>query len=199
MMNLIKSFLVLKKEFNETAEDSIVTISRLPECSCVFFIKHHAKQLCEHTIMVLLELGVLGSNALLYQLGYTKSELESLFSRDLKPFQSSPGSATEKLIFKREHQFYLRRYMQLKRRGQRPWCCTCKMPIDDGLVIEIDGKYCIQNNYFDKIIGLHLIDSCLRATPKYSHISRMPNCILRGNMSIENIQQACRTTKYKII
>ena len=194
-----KKFLVLKKEFNETAEDYIVTISRLPECGCVFFIKHHGKQLCKHIIMVLLELGVPESDALLYQIGYTKSELESLLSRDLKPFQSTPGSVTKKLFFKRKHQFYLSRYMKLNRGGPRPRCCTCKMPIDDGLVIEIDGKYRIQTNSFDKTFLLHLKDSCLRTTPKYSDISRMPNCILRGNMSIENVERARRMTKYKII
>ena len=194
-----KTFLVLKKEFQETTEDYIVRISRMPECGCVYFVKNHGKQVCKHIIMVLLELGVPEDDALLYQIGYTKSELRTLLSRDIQQYKHSPKLKTEKPSVKRKHQFYLCSYAKGSTRGPRPKCCSCKLPLQDGIVIEIDGKYRIQNNSFDKTFRLHVKDTCLLTTPKYSDISRMPKYINRGNSTNENVREAHKLTSYKIM
>ena len=194
-----KTFLVLKKEFQETTEDYIVRIARLPQCGCVYFVKNHGKQVCKHIIMVLLELGVPEDDALLYQIGYTKSELRTLLSRDIQQYKHSPKVKTVKPSGKRKHQFYLCSYAKGSTRGPRPKCCSCKLPLQDGIVIEIDGKYRIQNNSFDKTFRLHVKDTCLLTTPKYSDISRMPKFINRGNSSNENVREAHKLTSYKIM
>ena len=187
-------FLILKNDFHGS-EDYIVTISKQPQCGCMFYAKYDGKQVCKHIIMVLLDLGVPEDDPLLYQTGYTESELQYLLSRTLRPYGHKN---TKRKISRRKHQFYLGEYIKGSTRGPRSLCCVCKSVLEDGVIVEIDAKYRFQTHSFDKTFKLHCKNKCLSKAPKYSDISRMPTHINRGKSSNENVNIARKLTTLDI-
>ena len=149
--------------------------------------------------MVLLELGVKENDALLYQTGYTRSELQCLLSRENRPYLGASKVEPSNATFKRKHQFYLSRYTKGSTRGRRPGCATCKKPLQDGLVIEMDAKYRFKNNTFDTTFKLHVNDECLSTAPRYSDITRIPKSINGCQASVEDIHVARHLTSFSIV
>ena len=78
--------------------------------------------------------------------------------------------------------------------GCRSGCAHCKRPLNDGLVVEIDGKYRYAQNSFNKTFMY-----CLNDPPKYSDIKFMSTTINGGLSSQEQIAEAKQLTTLSII
>ena len=187
-VNNEQRFIVFNRQFHET-NDYIVKIGTQPECACMFFVKNQSKQICKHIIMVLLELGVEENDPLLYQTSYTATELHLLLSRNLQRL-TEKKNVQNPLHMKLKHRLYLSRYEKGSRRGRRPQCSTCKLPLADGLVVEMCGKYRYKQNTFDHTFRFHVNDKCLSKPPWHSDISVMPQCIGISEASSADAREA---------
>ena len=178
-----------------------VKIGEVPSCTCIDFQFNKSQQVCKHIVMALLSLGVEEMDALIYQMGYTETELEQLFNAKLNPFRrlnkiSNQVTQEERL----HHRLYLSMYFKGCTRGRRPLCCNleCKRnedEINDGLIVEIKGRSIYGNNTPVKTFKYHLRDSCLLYPPAHSNIARMPKEVHRGDVSIEQFEMARKKLK----
>ena len=190
-----KRFIVMKKEYNDT--DYEVHIANSPLCGCPYFKDNKGKQICKHIIMVILSLGVDENDPLLYQIGYTESELSSLIDSKIIKFKRNSHHDDAQPRFK--HRFYLTVYCKGSQRGRRPKCVGCEQPLDDGVIVEIDGKYKYQTHSRDHTFRYHAKDGCIRYIPKNSNIKSLPSEIYRGGLTTEQILEAKQQLKMRIL
>ena len=191
-----KNFIVCNNVFFQS-DDYIVNIAAIPTCSCPYYVENKNKQICKHIVIVLLSLGVDQNDALLFQVAYTASELETLLKRGLVTF-TKKAHVTQQVI-RRKHIFYLGRYAKGNRPGRRTGCAHCKTQLADGLVVEIDGKYRYAQNSFNKTFKYCLNDTCLKNPPKYSDMKFMPTTINGGFSSQDQIDEARQLVSLSII
>ena len=191
-----KNFVVCNNIFFQS-NDYLVNIAATPNCSCPYYMENKTKQICKHIVIVLLSLGIDPNDALLFQVGYTESELNTLLKSDLITFTNAPRVPQQ--VVRRKHLYYLASYMKGNRPGRRTGCAHCKSPLNDGLVVEIDGKYRYGQNSFNKTFKYCLNDACLKHPPKYSDIKLMPTTINGGCSSQDQIDEAKQLITLSII
>ena len=191
-----KNFIVCNNVFFNS-NDYVVNIATIPTCSCPYYMENKNKQICKYIVIVLLSLGVGQNDALLFQVGYTASELETLLNSDFITFTKQSEIAQQGV--RRKHIFYLGRYLKGNRPGRRTGCAHCKRQLNDGLVVEIDGKYRYAQNSFNKTFLYCLNDSCLKNPPRYSDIKFMPTTINGGYSSRNEIDEAKQLVTLSII
>ena len=191
-----KNFVVCNDIFFQS-NDYLVNIAATPNCSCPYYMENKTKQICKHIVIVLLSLGIDPNDALLFQVGYTESELNTLLKSDLITFTNAPRVPQQ--VVRCKHLYYLASYMKGNRPGRRTGCAHCKSPLNDGLVVEIDGKYRYGQNSFNKTFKYCLNDACLKHPPKYSDIKLMPTTINGGCSSQDQIDEAKQLITLSII
>ena len=191
-----KNFIVCNNVFF-TSNDYVVNIAAIPTCACPYYMENKNKQICKHIVIVLLSLGVDQNDALLFQVGYTPSELENLLNSCLRTFTKQPQVSQQGV--RRKHIFYLGSYLKGNRPGRRTGCAHCKRQLNDGLVVEIDGKYRYAQNSFNKTFMYCLNDSCLKNPPRYSDIKFMPTTINGGYSNQNEIDEAKQLITLSII
>ena len=176
-----------------------VVLSTAPTCKCLYFVKNKGKKVCKHMVMALLCLGVDEEDALLYQVGYTESEVEQILRATYCTYvKKHIWSFQETSIPK--HQLYLTEYLKGSRPGKRFQCTNvnCKKPIADGLVVAMDGKQKYGTHSKDKTFYYCLDDECLTIPPKYSDIRFLPKTILSKFVSSAHREEAIKTIRYSI-
>ena len=190
-----KMFVIMKKQYS--SEDYQVHISKSPSCGCAWFKENKGRQICKHIIMVLLSLGVNENDPLLYQISYTQSELYSLVHSKVQEFRPAP--CKDKSFLRLKHRFYLVRYEKGSTRGIRPKCVSCREPLDDGIIIAIDGKYRYKTHSKDYTFRYHAKDACITKPPKYSDIKVLPLEINRGVITNDELNKFKIQLKTKIV
>ena len=167
-----------------------------PECGCMFLKKtKQSKQICKRIIMVLLELGVIEQDPLLFQTSCTKTEIKALLTNQPGRYcQKQSNLQTSHVRIKCK--LYLSRYRKGSRPVRRPQCCTSKLPIEDSLVIVLDAKYRCKQNLLNHTFKFHVNDKCLSRKPWYNDVKVMLQSIDTEHATNTDIQETHRLTHY---
>ena len=173
-------------------------ISKTPACSCLFFLSGKGKKICKHIVMVQLRLGVGEDDPLLYQVGYTNSELDKFLRATFSQFVKKRRTIDLVSHVKPKHKLYLFDYQKGTKRGRRNQCTECKKLVPDGLVVAVEGKYRYGNHSRDYIFYYCLDDHCLTNPPKNSDICNMPQTILSTYATEGQRDMALNTVKFDI-
>jgi hypothetical protein len=173
-------------------------ISNTPACTCLYYLTGKGKKICKHVIMILLRLGVGEEDPLIYQIGYTQSELGQILAATFSQYvrkRTPPGLVTQA---RSKHKLYLTAYEKGSKRGKRPQCTKCREPMQDGLVVTIDGKYRYRTYSHENTFYYHLNDECLTVPPNHSDISILPQTILSTYVTEEQQNKAKSMVKFNI-
>ena len=148
--------------------------------------------------MVLLCLGVDEEDALLYQIGYTDTEVGQILDATFSRYVKKRTWSFEKVGIPK-HQLYLTEYLKGSRPGRRVQCTKCKDPVLDGLVVAMDGKHKYGTHSKDKTFYYHLDDECLTCPPQNSDIRNLPKTILSKFVTSAQHEKAISTVSYSIV
>ena len=122
---------------------------------------------------------------MLHQVAYTKKELETIMKKHIRKY--TPRFETKE---KQKYVPYLTMYSKGKKPGRRPTCAGCKDIINDGLVIEIEGKYKCSSFSINKVFRMHVLENCLRMNIWNSDIKEIPKRIQTFQIQNDEIGKA---------